>query len=303
MRLPKRRTEPEADGYLTYFTADEATELRRLVALSFASAGRDVDVYPDRIEDSGGTTIGLWNIGALCARADRHDWPALIDEHVRLVTAPPRHIADLSPEELEAGLCLRLVDTASVADPDGLGHSRIVAPGLREVLSVDMGDAMVTPSRDELEGREAIGWLLARARANLRAVLADGDLRAESVGADPDGLFTAVTGRSRLTASLALLLPETVEHFTGGDDWGRGVLVAVPFRHQLMYRPIDGPEAELALQHMLRAAQDSFHVGAGPLCPDVFWVRNSIWVQVSSSADGKPRLLRGTGVGEALASV
>jgi len=303
MRLLKRSTQPEVDGYLTYFTSAEATELRRLVARSFAAVGRDVDVYPDRIEDSGGTTFGLWNIGTLCAGADVHDWPALIDDHVRLVTTPAPHIADLSPEELESGLCLRLVATGCVPAPDTLGYARAVAPGLLEVLSVDTGEAVATPSREELAGREAIGWLIARARANLRAVLASDELQAEPVGEDAHGAFTAVTGRSRLTASLALLLPETVEHFTGEDDWGRGVLVAVPFRHQLLYRPIDGPDAGLALQHMLQAAHRGFRGQAGPLCPDVFWVRNHTWTQVSSSSDTKPRVLRGTGLSEALASV
>jgi hypothetical protein len=303
MRLLKRSTQPEVDEYLTYFTVAQAAEFRRLVARSFAAVGRDVDVYPDRIADAGGTTLGLWNIGALCVGADLDDWPALIDDHVRLVTTPAPHVADLSPEELESGLVLRLVETGCVPEPDTLGHARVVAPGLLEVLSVDVGESLATPSRDELAGREAIGWLIARARANLRALLADDGLQAEPVGESACGGYTAVTGRSRFTASLALLLPETVEHFTGKDDWGRGVLVAVPFRHQLLYRPIDGPDAGLALQHMLQAAHRGFHSHAGPLCPDVFWVRNHTWIQVSSSSGARPHLLRGTGLGEALASV
>jgi hypothetical protein len=300
MRVLKRSMPPQADEHLTYFTVAQAAEFRRLVATSFADVGRDVDVYPDRIEDRGGTTIGLWNIGALCAGADVREWPELVDDHVRLVTAPARSFADVSQAELESGLYLRLVETGSVPEPDTLGHARVVAPGLLEVLSVDLGEFVAIPSRQELTVRGTIGELIARGRDNLRALLADGGVRAEIVGEGARGRFTAVTGESLFTASLALLLPETVERLTGEDDWGRGVLVAVPFRHQLLYRSIDGPNAAHALQPMLRAACRGFYAEPGRLSPDVFWVRNRQWIQVTTSEGGKPRVLRGTGLRDAL---
>ena len=90
--------------------------------------------------------------------------------------------------------------------------------------------------------------------------------------------------------------------FSGDDDWGRGVLVAVPSRHELLYRPIDEADARLALQSMLQAAFLGFHDEVGRLSPDVYWVRKQKWVQATSSAGGKPRVLRGTGLREALAS-
>lgn len=303
MQLLKRSTPPPPDDHLTYFTVTEADAFRRLVARSFAAAGRDVDVYSDRIEDRGGTTFGLWNIGALCAGADVDDWPRLIDDHVRLVTTPAPTLADLGQEELETGLYLRLVATGSVPDPDTLCYARVVAPGLLEVLSVDVGEAMAIPTREELAGRGATGWLIARGRANLRGVLADERLGAETVGEAAHGSFTAVSGESRYTASLALMLPETVERFTGEDDWGRGVLVAVPSRHRLLYRPLDAPDAGLALQHLMQAAHDDHSDQPAPLSPDVFWVRKDRWVQVTSVVGGTPRVLRGTGLREALKSL
>ena len=92
-----------------------------------------------------------------------------------------------------------------------------------------------------------------------------------------------------------------MERFSGDDDWGRGVLLAVPSRHELLYRPIDAADARVALQHMVEAAFLGFQDEVGPLSPDVFWVRKQKWVQVTSSAGGKPRILRGTGLREALA--
>ena len=182
MPLLKRPPEPVFDGHLTYFTVSQAHEFRRLVAASFAEVGREVDVYPDRIEDRAGTTIGLWNIGALCAGTNEREWPQLIDEHVRLVATPARELSDVTEAELTAGLTLRLVAAASVPDPDSVGYAR------------------------------------------------------------------------------------------------------------------------LALQSMLQAAFLGFHDEVGRLSPDVDWVRKQKWVQATSSAGGKPRVLRGTGLREALAS-
>jgi hypothetical protein len=304
MGLLKRSTPPLYDEHMTYFTVAQADEFRRLVARSFAAVGRDVDVYPDRVEDRGGTTIGLWNIGALCAGTDALEWPQLIDDHVRLVATPACDLADVTEAEFASGLTLRLVEAGSVPDPDALGYARLVAPGLLEVLAVDLGDAVATPSRDELAGRGTLAGLVALARENLRTLLEGETVRSGTVGGNGTrGRFTALRGQSLFTASLALVLPETMERFTGDEDWGRGVLVAVPTRHELLYRLIDTADARLALQHMVQAAFLGFHGEVGQLSPDVFWVRKEKWVQVTSSASGKPRVVRGTGLREALASL
>jgi hypothetical protein len=301
MRLLNRSTPQQVDEHLTYFTVAEANDFRRLVERSFAAAGHDVAVHRDHVEDRSGTTLQLWNIGALCVGAERRDWPALVEEHVRLVTTPGRDLAELSQEELERNLYLRLVDTASVPDPATLGYARVVAPGLLEVLSVDLWDSVATLTRDELAVRGPLGELVDRGRDNLRGLLATGGLRVDAVG--ERGRFTSVTGDSFFTASLALLLPETVEHLTKEEDWGRGVLVAVPTRQQLMYRPIDTADAVPALHALQQAALRGFSREPAPLSPDVFWVRNRRWTQVTSCDRGKPRVLRGTGLRELLESL
>jgi hypothetical protein len=298
MRLLNRSTPPVLDEHLTYFTVGEANDFRRLVERSFAAAGHDVTVYSDRVEDRKGTTLQLWNIGALCLGAEPSEWPRLVGEHVRLVTMPGRDLAELSSEDLERGLYLRLVDTASAPDPATLAHARMVAPGLLEVLSVDLWDSVATPTPAELAGRGPLDELLDRGRGNLRGLLEGGGLRVETVG--QRGRFTAVTGESLFTASLALLLEETVEHFGIEEHWGRGVLVAVPTRHQLLYRSIDTSDAAAALTAMHHAALRGFAREPAPLSPDVYWVRKGRWTPVTSSDGGKPRILRGTGLRELL---
>ena len=300
MRLLNRSAPPQFDEHLTYFTLGQAREFRRLVARSFAAAGRDVSVHSDHVEDRGGTTFNLFNLGLLCVGTPSDDWPGLIDDHVQLVTTPARDLSELSQQELESGLYLRLTEATSVPDPDSVAYARVVAPGLLEVLSVDLPDSVATPTREMLESRGTLGELLDRARENLLALLGSDGLRAEQVGDASRGRYTTVTGDSFFTASVSLLLPETIERFSGEDDWGRGVLVAVPSRHQLLYRPINGPDAEAALHRMLEAAVFGFSGESGPLSPDVFWVRNRRWTQVTSWRSGKPRILRSTGVRDAL---
>ena len=301
MRLLNRSTPRQLDEHLTYFTAAQAWEFRRLVERSFARAGRDVSVHSEHVEDRGGTTFSLFNLGLLCVGSPSDEWGDLIDDHVRLVTTPARDLSELSQQELEAGLYLRLAEAASVPDPDAVAYARVVAPGLLEVLSVDLPDSVATPTREALESRGTLGEVLDRARENLSALLGSDGVRAEQVGDARRGRYTAVTGDSFFTASLGLLLAETIEHFSGGeDDWGRGVLVAVPSRHQLLYRPINGPDAAAALHHMLESALPVFAAEAGALSPDIFWVRNRRWTQVTSWRGGKPRVLRDTGVRDAL---
>ncbi len=294
MKLLKRRpTSRSFDDHLTYFTLLEANEFRRLVERSFAAAGHDVSVYGDHIEDRDGTTLGLWNIGQLCAGADRDDWPDLIADHVALVTAPPRDLGELTRDELEAALYLRLADAASLPDPDVLGHARVVAPGLLEVLSVDLGDSVVTPSKEELAARGTLGEQLGRGRANLLALLAADEPEALIVGEGAKGRFTTVTNASFFTASLALVLSETLRRFTGEEHGARGTLVAVPGRHRLLYRSVDAPDAGEALRRMFDAGRVDYRDAPGPLSPLVYWVRNNRWVPVTSFDGGKPRVVPG----------
>jgi hypothetical protein len=300
MKIFKRRPEPlQFDEHLTYFTTGEASTFRELVRASFAEVGRDVTVYADHVEDRTGTTFGLWNIGALCAREDLSDWADLIDDHVRSVTTPTRELDDLTSDELEAGVYLQLVDAGSLSEPELLGYAREVAPGLLEVISIDLPDAVATPPEDVLTARRGLEDLRECGRANLLSLLSGDLMGAETVEGDSGGRFVTITGASFFTASLALLLPETIEQFSGESDEGRGVLVAVPFRHQLLYRVIDGPDAARALDDMFDAARHRFMTNAGPVSPDVYWVRNHRWVPVTSMDGHKPKVVFDSGIADA----
>jgi hypothetical protein len=300
-----RRTETHggagADEYLTYFTREQAHDFRRLVSDSFALVGRDVSVFTDHVEDRTGTTFGLWNIGALCAGHDARDWPVLIDDHIRRVTTPTQHLDELSAEEFVSGLYLRIVDETTLPNVEELALKRELAPRLIEVVSVDLPDSVATPPADELLAHGPLDELVERGRRNLLALLASGEIQSEIVGARRGGRYVTVTGEPYFTASLALVLSEAIEHFSGETDVGRGVLVAVPFRHQLLYRVADGPDADRAIDEMFRVARLAYHDEPGPISPHVYWVRNHRWVQVTSVEGGKPKVHRTADLVQALA--
>jgi hypothetical protein len=291
--LKRTSRAPLPDEHLTFLTLVEGRELRRLVEAAFAKTGHDVTVHSDLAVDRHGTSFALWNIASLCRGVDRREWPGLIDEHVRLVTTVPCGLDDLSRDELRDAVHLRLVAAGSVADTQLIGYARQIAPELLEVIAVDLPDSVATLDREDLAATGTLAELMERGRANLRRVLETTQIEPTTVPAGR-GEFTSLTGDSFFTASLALLLPDTVDRFTGEADRGYGILVAVPDRHRLAYRVVDGPTTGDALRRMFDWARAGWDGSAASLSPNVFWVRDRRWSQVTSVDGGKPRVwLRG----------
>ena len=85
MRLLSRTPPRQADADSPYFSVSEANDFRHLVERSFAAAGREVTVYPDRVEDRSGTSLRSGTSAPSVSAPARADWPALVDDHVRLV--------------------------------------------------------------------------------------------------------------------------------------------------------------------------------------------------------------------------
>lgn len=288
-----KRTAPTApmDEHLSHFTRVEAGEFRRLVGSSFERAGRDVTIHREHVEDRTGTVFGLRNIAALCRGVARDEWPEVIDDHVRRVTTPAQTLDDLSADDLAERLYLRLARDDALPDAETLRYARQVAPGLLEVLSVDLPDAVVNVRDDDAAARGTLSRLITLGQGNLRALLDSDDVAGETVTEGRSVAFTRVTGGSYFTASLALLVRETVQRFSGEDDWGRGVLVAVPHRQELLYRLVDGRSTAASLRAMFESARAGFREGSGPLSPNVYHVRDRRWAPVTSVEGGRARVL------------
>ncbi len=279
-RKRNKRPEGPPDAALTFMTEDDATEFRTLVRTVFAEQGREVVVYADHVADDSGGQFGLWNIASLCSGRPRKEWRSLVDRHVRLITSPQPGLDELSDDELASGLVLRLVERQSLPNREWYPYARDLGADLVELLSVDLPESVATPTEADLAKRGPIDELRSRGLSNLRAVLRQPDIDVQRVSEDTGGGFTVVSGDSFFTASLSLLLPELLER-VGVRDEGRGVLLVVPFRHQVAFRVVDGADSALALNHLFRWAMLGYSDAPGPLSPHVYWVRGGEWTQVT----------------------
>ncbi|HSV41580.1 MAG TPA: hypothetical protein VLI04_22640 [Nocardioidaceae bacterium] len=285
----RKRPELPRDEALTFMTETQATALRSLVREVFAESGREVVVYADHVVDDSGGQFGLWNLAALCAPEPQSRWRHLIEEHVRRITAAQPDFDELSDDEFRSSLYLRLVEANSLPDRTFYPYARDIGEHLVELLSVDMPEMITTPPEEALIRRGDIHSLKQAGLDNLRSVLDQPDVEVQTIEALGSGRFAVATGESFLTASLSLILPEAIARFTDERDAGKGVLVVIPFRHQLAYRVIDGDDCAAALNNLFKWAMLGFGDAPGPLSPHVYWVRDGHWTQITRfDEEGRP---------------
>lgn len=286
-----RRKPPEGpnDATLTFMSEADAADFRTLVRTVFAEAGREVTVYADHVADDADGQFGLWNLAAMVAPRPRKEWRRIVTDHVRRVASPGRDLDDLDHGEFREALYLRLVEVSSLPQPDLYPHALPVSEDLVALLSVDLPESVATPPERDLHQRGPLDELMKAGRTNLRRLLESDELESDVVRPEQGGSFRVVMGDSFFTASLALLLGDTAWRFGTEVDGGRGVLVAVPNRHLLGYRVVDGPDAALGLNHLFGLAIKSYGESPGPLSPHVYWVRGEQWTQVTRfDEEGRP---------------
>ena len=284
-------------------TTDRATRLRSLVRTAFAEAGREVTVYADHVVDDEGTRFGLWNLAATCNGEPEREWPAIVSRHIQALVAPKPTLETLTDDQLRPMVRSRIQDRAALPDPGRHPHAAEIGGDLVEVLCVDLPDSVVTPAESEFSGRGALGPWLDTGRANLHADLLSAELEHERLS-PPDGLgaFEVLMGDSVYTASFALFLPALLARAHRADQ-GRGVLVALPFRHQVGFRVVDGegPDLAMALQHLFRFAISGYDEAPGGLSPHVYWVHDGRWQQVTEfDEEGRPGVHVDDDLGRAL---
>lgn len=258
----------------------DAARLRSLVREVFAEAGVEVVVHADHVVDDGGMEFGLWNLALLCVDQPASAWPETVAAHVDNVRRPTPLLTDLSEDELRRSTYLRLVEGTGVPvdwDPS----ARLIGDALRVALSVDLPTTVMTPDAQQWARIGGSDRWREIGTANLRALLVSDDVVHQVVDTGDEGRFDVVMGDSFFTASLALLGEELVQRFAPRTDTSRGLLLAVPFRHQVAWRVVDGPEAAVALLHLFRFALGGVTDSPGPLSPHVYWVRGGEWRQLT----------------------
>ncbi|MEU5986408.1 hypothetical protein [Streptomyces sp. NPDC047434] len=282
-RGPRRDGEDAPrDPEFSYFSVREAALFRSRVRESFAELGLEVTVYADVVTDDGGRRFGLGNLAAVCHNDRRGPrvWPELIRRHVGLVLRTmeePSALDTLPPEQIRSQLYPRVVSGDGI-DPSTFGYARTVAPGLYEILALDLPESVMMLTDEALEPLGDVRRLRERALANLRALPVEGH---ETVR-DADGMcFEVILGDSFYTASRVLDLDAVVRRVTGEPLGEHGALVAMPFRHQLAFHPIRDTTIVPALGAMASFAASGYEDTPGAISPYVFWWRHGRLTQLS----------------------
>ncbi len=271
----RRQAEPseQRDETFEFFTVSEAARFRDLCRQGFAEAGLEVTAYADHLVDSSGRTFGLGNVASSCRHDERGErgWREVTATHaartVRAMDAPSP-FETMTPAQLYAATYVRLMPTHDLA-PFRVDYARPVVDGLSEVLNVDLPESVATYLDEHVEQFGPLSDLRRAGLANLRQVPVD----AHEVLARDGGRVDVLLGDSMFLASTLLVLDHVLAR-EGVAVGPSGVLVAVPFRHQLDVHVIEDLSVVASLSLLAGFARAGYDDAAGQLSPDVFWWRD-----------------------------
>ncbi|NUJ99826.1 hypothetical protein HRW23_23225 [Streptomyces lunaelactis] len=282
-RGPKRdgRDAPR-DPEFSFFSEAEGARFRAQVREAFAEKGLEVSVYADVVSDSEGRQFGLANLAAVCHNDERgpRAWPEVVRQHVGMVLRTmdaPSALDTLPTEQIRAQLYPRVVG-ADGLNPENFAYARSLAPGLYEILALDLPESVMMLTDEALEPLGDLRYLRDQALYNLRGLPVEGH---ETVK-DSEGMrFEVVLGDSFYTASRVLALDAVVRQVTGDELTADGALVAMPFRHQLAFHAIHDTGMISALSAMASFAAAGYTDTPGAISPFVYWWRDGTLTQLS----------------------
>lgn len=289
------------DEAFAFFDVEQARRFRALVRQAFAEVGREVEMYADVVTDDRGGQFGLGNLAAVCHNDERGEaaWPELIRRHVGTTTRGidgPSPFDTLAPAEVLSRSFPRLLAENTV----GLqmaSYRRPVADGIVEVLNLDLPDSVAMFNDTHVERFGGVEVLRAAAMRNLRGVTFASQQMLEHNG----GRVCVLTDESMFVASTMLILDEIVARSEPPFDPADGVLVSVPFRHQLNFHvPRDGTVLP-SLQVMAHFTKIGHDDSVGALSPHVYWWRpHRIERLTESPPEGDTRIVVGEEFGQLL---
>ncbi|MFI5754845.1 hypothetical protein [Streptomyces sp. NPDC051569] len=270
------------DPAFAFFSVDEGARFRRQVRVAFAERGLEVTVHADSVTDSADRQFGLANLAAVCHNDHRGPvvWGELARQHAGMVLRAmdaPSALETLPPDQIRAQLYPRVISGDGL-DPGAFGYARSVAPGLYEVLALDLPESVMMLTDEALEPLGRLQELRDRALRNLRELPVE---KREAVK-DSDGMrFEVLLGDSFYTASRVLALDSVVRQVTGQHITGDGALVAMPFRHQLAFHVIRDTTMIPSLSAMASFAASGYEDTPGAISPYVYWWRGGTLTQLS----------------------
>ncbi|SDM52573.1 DUF1444 domain-containing protein [Allokutzneria albata] len=263
----------DRDPALPALTVNQARMLRVLVKSTMTRAGRDVTVHADHVVDSDDSEYGLDSLSRTVRDLPVKDWPAAVERHISTMQAAMRgpDEFDVPTADLLDRTYLRLYDAAGLPPVDWLSYAREPFPGVRELLALDLPDTVSMFNDDRVE-RHGLDVLREAGLRNLRQVTPDQHTVYDGV---------QILMGSVYMASTALVLDDVIRRTTGEQDLPNGVLVAMPFRNQLLYHvPRDHGIIE-SLNAMASLALNGFADEVGPISPYVYWWDNGVFQQLT----------------------
>jgi hypothetical protein len=247
--------------------SDKREDLERLITAAFTAHGtvgemvRDPD---DPLNTHFRSTTGVWGYGNLMLRLlpePERTWRAEVDRHVAAMLRPEPQV-DLSTAEGRTRLRARILPAdATIGMP--MAYAIPFAPGLTEVLYVDLPDTVRTVSDAMVAGSD-IAELRAIGRRNLQSEVID-DVR--DIG---DGIILQ-QGQSMFVAS-QLLNPEFAATRVGPAP--RGFVAAIPDRNTLLHHAVVGAGSATAITRLaaLVGGIDRDQRPGGLLSPHTYYV-------------------------------
>ncbi|MCF3963484.1 DUF1444 domain-containing protein [Streptomyces fuscigenes] len=282
-RGPRRDSrETPRDQAFSFFSIDEAAYFRAQVREAFAEQGLEVTLYEAAVVDNAGRQFGLGNLAAVCHNDDRgpRAWGELARRHAAMVLRTvdgPSALDTLAPAQIKAQLYPRVISGEGL-DAENFGYARSVAPGLYELLALDLPESVMMLTDEALGRLGETDRLRERALANLREL----PVEARETVKDEEGMrFEVVVGDSFYTASRVLALETLVRQTTGQRLTEDGALVAMPFRHQLAFHVIRDAGVLPSLTGMAAFAASGYEDTPGAISPYVYWWRGGTIRQLS----------------------
>ncbi|GAA3731751.1 hypothetical protein [Streptomyces tremellae] len=270
------------DAAFPFFSVDEAAYFRAQVREAFAEHGLEVTLFESAVVDDAGRQFGLGNLAAVCHNDDRGQraWGELARRHAAMVLRTvdgPSALDTLAPAQIRAQLYPRVINGEGL-DPENFGYARSVAPGLYELLALDLPESVMMLTDEALGRLGETEQLRRRALDNLRELPVEGR---ETVEDDQGMRFEVVVGDSFYTASRVLALETLIRQTTGQRLTEDGALVALPFRHQLAFHVIRDATVIPSLTGMAMFAASGYEETPGAISPYVYWWRGGTITQLS----------------------
>lgn len=290
MGIFRRRDPASAESDLPLSTF-QVRRLHQLVTAAFHDAGLQVERRGDHVVDDRGRGFGLRDLAAVCATEPVTRWPELVRRHVSAHASPAPTLEQLTDHSLATRCVLRVVPTAHLPTTWDPAPTR-VTDDLSSVVAIDLDHEALTPSPAALAERDPQRAWRDLAAANLVDLARELPVHHERVEPEDEHVpgpgagsgFDVVVGESGLTASLALALEPLLDRL-GLEDHGRGVLVGVPYRHQLVLRVVDGSGACEAMRRMADYVRSTYALAPGPISARVHWVQQGVWRPVTRAGE------------------